>query len=123
MVQGWRLLNICKEFTWQLQQTKFTVDVIVLSLVFCDLILGIQWLNSLGPILWDFSKLQMDFSIDGKRWGAKPSRIKLINNKIFTHYVEQSAQMCFLYMDSLIHHFETLTCNVVSSKSQLKSKI
>lgn len=90
---------ICKGFTSQLQQTEFTADVIVLPLVFCDLTLGIQWLTSLGPVLWDFRKLQMDFSIDVKRWGAKSSSIKLINNQTFTHDV-QGAQMCFLYMDS-----------------------
>lgn len=45
---------ICRGFKWVLQQTTFSADVIVLPLVCCDLILGMQWLKSLGPILWDF---------------------------------------------------------------------
>ncbi|GAU17014.1 hypothetical protein TSUD_37720 [Trifolium subterraneum] len=38
---------ICRNFKWVLQQSQFTADVIVLPLVCCDLILGIQWLKSL----------------------------------------------------------------------------
>ncbi|KAJ0018816.1 hypothetical protein Pint_12123 [Pistacia integerrima] len=29
-----------------------------------DVILDAQWLSTLGPILWDFSKLQMQFSLE-----------------------------------------------------------
>lgn len=59
---------ICKGFTCQLQQVTFKAVVIVLPLGLCDLILGIQWLRSLGPILWDFDKLQMEFSFNGKKF-------------------------------------------------------
>jgi hypothetical protein len=31
------------------------------------MVLGIQWLKSLGPILWDFSALKMEFQKEGKR--------------------------------------------------------
>ncbi|KAL4186703.1 hypothetical protein AMTRI_Chr09g35350 [Amborella trichopoda] len=29
-----------------------------------DAVLGAQWLSSLGPIMWDFSKLQMTFKVE-----------------------------------------------------------
>lgn len=106
---------ICRGFTWQLQQTKFTADVLVLPLVCCDLILGIQWLISLGPTVWDFTKLQMEFSLKGKRFvlrGAKPSNIKVINNKTFIQAVQQGAQLCFLHLNSSINHLKVPTCNV-----------
>lgn len=45
-----------------LHQTQFMGNVIVLPLVCCDLIYGIQWLKFLGLILWDFEKLQMEFT-------------------------------------------------------------
>ena len=32
----------------------------------CDVVLGAQWLRTLGPILWDFAKLWMQFSVMGK---------------------------------------------------------
>jgi len=31
------------------------------------MVLGIQWLKSLGLILWDFSALKMEFQKEGKR--------------------------------------------------------
>lgn len=39
-----------KDLTWSLQQTQFSVDVMVLPLGCHDLILGIQWLKSIGLI-------------------------------------------------------------------------
>lgn len=89
--------------------------MIVLPLVLCDLILGIQWLKSLGPVLWDFEKLQMEFTFNGKHCvlrGAKPNGIKLINNKSFAQAVQQGAQMCFLYMDPLNNHFAMPSCQL-----------
>lgn len=38
------------KFKWTLQQTEFFADVLVLPLGCYELILGIQWLRSLGPI-------------------------------------------------------------------------
>jgi hypothetical protein len=32
----------------------------------CDIVLGIQWLRTLGPILWDFIKLTMAFDHAGR---------------------------------------------------------
>ena len=31
----------------------------------CDVVLGIQWLITLGPILWDFKELTMQFNWQG----------------------------------------------------------
>lgn len=42
---------VCKGFTWIFLNTEFTADVLVLPLGSYDLILGIQWLHSLGPII------------------------------------------------------------------------
>lgn len=112
---------ICRGFTWQLQQATFTADVIVLPLVLCDLILGIQWLRSLGPILWDFDKLQMEFSCKGKKFvlrGAKPSGVKLINNKTFSQAVQQGAQICFLYLNPPNYHFDMPTCQLLHSAAE-----
>ena len=33
----------------------------------CDVILGTQWLHTLGPILWDFVELWMHFLVTGKK--------------------------------------------------------
>nr|KYP32928.1 hypothetical protein KK1_046280 [Cajanus cajan] len=117
---------LCKGFNWQLQQISFTADVIVLPLGCCDLILGIPWLKSLGPILWDFTKLQMEFLIKGRKVllrGAKPSKVKLINNKSLSQAIQHGAQMCFLYMEPPNQHLEMPSCQLHTSVESLQQDI
>jgi hypothetical protein len=42
--------------TWCLVSSYFTLD-----LGGFDLVLGVQWLWTLGPIIWDFGALAMSF--------------------------------------------------------------
>nr|GEW12741.1 hypothetical protein [Tanacetum cinerariifolium] len=42
-------------------------DVMILPLGGCEMVLGIQWLATLGVIQFDFKNLVMDFMINGKR--------------------------------------------------------
>jgi hypothetical protein len=109
---------MCRGFKWQLQQVIFTADVIVLPLVCCDLILGIQWLKSLGPILWDFDKLQMEFSTHGRKVvlrGAKTPSLKLINNKSFAKVLQQGAELCFLSVTQEDSALFMPTCHALQS--------
>ena len=49
----------------------------------CDLVLGTQWLHTLGPILWDFSKPYMNISIHGKKQtlkGLQPRTLNIISS-------------------------------------------
>lgn len=39
----------------------FQVDLYILPLAGCDVVLGTQWLRILGPILWNFVSLTMEF--------------------------------------------------------------
>nr|DAD20694.1 TPA_asm: hypothetical protein HUJ06_022157 [Nelumbo nucifera] len=48
------IATVCKGFSWQIQGTTFAADCMVLPLGFCDVVLGIQWLSTLGHIVWDF---------------------------------------------------------------------
>ena len=52
---------ICKDFRWWLHGTEFKSEVYLLPLGSCDLVLGIQWLSTLGIIKWDFKNLKMEF--------------------------------------------------------------
>ena len=42
-------------------------NMFVMPLGGCDVILGTQWLHTLGPILWDFIELWMLFYVNGKK--------------------------------------------------------
>ena len=44
-----------------LQIASFTVDLYVLPIAGANVILGIQWLQSLGPVLADYNTLTIQF--------------------------------------------------------------
>ncbi|KAG2666849.1 hypothetical protein I3843_15G081700 [Carya illinoinensis] len=45
-----------------MQGHLFTMDLYVLVLAGCDIVLGVQWLQGLGSILWNFQQLTMQFT-------------------------------------------------------------
>ena len=49
------------KFSWSIQNTYFTSDMMLLPLGCCDLVLGIEWLVTLGDMTWNFNKLTMEF--------------------------------------------------------------
>jgi len=53
--------SMCQDFQWIMNKVEFKTDVMVVPLGSCEMILGVQWLSTLGPILWDFDKLEMRF--------------------------------------------------------------
>ncbi|KAK4413521.1 hypothetical protein Salat_2764700 [Sesamum alatum] len=44
----------CKSFGWKMQGVSFTTDMMILPLGGCDMVLGVQWLVTLGDINWNF---------------------------------------------------------------------
>jgi hypothetical protein len=55
----------CKAVEVKLQGLVFQTDFFILPLAGCDAVLGIQWLRTLGPILWDFTALRTAFTFGG----------------------------------------------------------
>lgn len=58
--------TICPNFTWTLQGERFSSTVILLPLGGCEMVLGIQWLSTLGEIRWNFKELRIGFIYRGK---------------------------------------------------------
>lgn len=69
IVDGGRLKcsGCCPALSVRVQKFSFTADFYVLPLGGCDMVLGAQWLRTLGPILWDFTELSMIFSEGGRK--------------------------------------------------------
>ena len=44
------------------------MDLRLILLCRCDMVLRIQWIAELGPILWDFKNLRMEFIVDGRKF-------------------------------------------------------
>ena len=40
----------------------FTVDLILLPIYGADVVLGVQWMHQIGPILFDYNQLWMEFT-------------------------------------------------------------
>ncbi|KAG7578422.1 Retrotransposon gag domain [Arabidopsis thaliana x Arabidopsis arenosa] len=54
-------------FQWEFRGTQVQADLMVIPLRGCDMVLGVQWLETLGPITCDFKKLEMQFRIGRKK--------------------------------------------------------
>ncbi|XP_022553445.1 uncharacterized protein LOC111203725 [Brassica napus] len=54
-------------FTWSVQGSTFTTEFRTVPLDCYDFVLGVQWLCTLGPILWDFLSLRMEFTLLGTK--------------------------------------------------------
>jgi hypothetical protein len=56
--------NVCLQIGhYQLKSHMFSIDM-----GGCDIVLGVEWLCTLGPILMDFKELTMQFQQEGKRY-------------------------------------------------------
>jgi len=76
--------TMCKGFVWTLLGTEYRTDAYIVSLGSCDMVLGVQWLATLGSILWNFEDLTMEFSINGRRHklrGTKKSEVEWAKGK------------------------------------------
>ncbi|GJV55960.1 retrotransposon-related protein [Tanacetum coccineum] len=75
----------CKQFHWQLQGVDFCSDVMLLPLSGCEMVLGIQWLATLGDIKCNFKELRMEFMYQSKKMvlrGTPKSNLEWMpNNK------------------------------------------
>ena len=61
-----KTLGSCHRVTITLQGHRFVVDFNILHLGGCEVVLGTQWLSTLGVISWDFHLLTMRFLYRGK---------------------------------------------------------
>lgn len=53
--------SMAKKFGWLMQEKNFEARVFLMPLKGCELILGIEWLNIMRVIKWDFPNLSMEF--------------------------------------------------------------
>ncbi|MCH81628.1 hypothetical protein A2U01_0002419, partial [Trifolium medium] len=58
--------SMCSNVSLSLGPHTFSVDLFVLPLSGAELVLGVQWLKTLGPIVTDYTQLTMSFSYQGQ---------------------------------------------------------
>ena len=62
-----RTLGECKEVKFKMQGLHLKLTFNLLDLGGCGIVLGTQWLSTLGVIIWDFKQLVMMFKHEGKQ--------------------------------------------------------
>ena len=85
--------GVCKEVFLNLSDMGFHVDFYLLELGGCDAKLGTQWLQSLGPVVWDMSQLSMEFAFHDQRvklQGLRPSPAKAISAKAMSRVLRDN---------------------------------
>ena len=83
--------GVARDVDLRIGAEAFPVDCYAIPLDSYDMVLGIAWLRTLGPILWDFDNLCMEFTFKGRRvlWhgvgsprtaaaAASPQRLQVI---------------------------------------------
>jgi len=58
-----------------IDNTTFAIDLFVMPLAGYDIVLGTQWMATLGPIVWDFAARSLSFTYQGRAfcWAGVPS--------------------------------------------------
>ncbi|GJY94660.1 putative mitochondrial protein [Tanacetum coccineum] len=69
VANGQRMMStsVCHDLKWSLKNEVFTSDVMLLLLGGCEMVLGIQWLATLGDMQCNFKKLIMKFNHKGRQ--------------------------------------------------------
>lgn len=95
----------CKNFKWRMHGVDFCTNIMLLPLGGCNMVLGIQWLVTLGPIMWDFSQLHMEFQQAGNKVvlrGLNHNYIQLINNKQANKLLSSSSEATLKCMGTFL---------------------
>jgi hypothetical protein len=71
----------CVGVAVKLGKFQLQVDFFILPLEGYEVVLGTQWLRTLGEILWDFSKLTMKF-----QWNGRLVMLKVLTDQVIEGY-------------------------------------
>ncbi|XP_076903968.1 uncharacterized protein LOC143559194 [Bidens hawaiensis] len=105
--------GVCPALNIALQETTFTVPVFILPVEGADVILGLAWLRTLGPVLADFSIPQLTFNV-----GPKATTLR---GETHTNQVSPSTLQTLIHKNSiaslhaLYFHFEASTKPITPS--------
>ena len=65
------------------------------------MVLGVHWLKQLGPIVWDFIALSMQFTVQGQRFtlqGLVSSKVQMATKKQIAKWSTREKGLCTLLM-------------------------
>jgi hypothetical protein len=108
----------CSDVSLKVQGVILTTEFYILSLGGCDMVLGVQWLQTLGPIIWDFLQLTMRFTLFGKPiilTGLNSAGLTVEDSPKFFKNASASAKGLVLQM---LPHFQAFSSTVIHEDLQ-----
>jgi len=114
-----KISSVVKNFSWTIQHTTFTADMLLLPLGCCDLVLGIEWLITLGDILWNFDKLIMEFNVQGRRHvlrGSMAPRLKPAHKQQLSKAFIDSVHLSIMHVGAEEDMLQSLTTHAAQQK-------
>lgn len=94
-------LHLCNNVSIHVQGHVFIVDFHVMPLTGADLVLGVQWLKSLGLILKNYSDLTMQFFHTGRviqLQGNRDGDLDSFNTKQLQQMVTTNSTSAFFHI-------------------------
>ncbi|KAF3680331.1 hypothetical protein FXO37_03370 [Capsicum annuum] len=88
---------VCRKLAWKMQGITFDSDMLVLPIGGCNVVLGIQWLISLGDIMWNFKKLKMEFNIKGHKISLREYNPQRLDNSTEQYGEIIGSTLCIMY--------------------------
>ncbi|GJZ95232.1 gypsy/ty3 retroelement polyprotein [Tanacetum coccineum] len=110
----------CRNFKWQFGNTTFTTDVMLLPFEGCEMVLGIQWLATLGDIKCNFKELRMEVKYEGKKVqlrGTHKSNLVWLSDKKSKKNARQVVQGEFHSMALSVYPMNTISCSNLEGMS------
>lgn len=104
-LQGQYYAGKCSNFSWKFQGYSYSSEISTLPLDCCDLVLGLQWLSTLGPILWDFLNPRMEFTLNGQKnvlRGITKDGCKVIKGGTLDKLLSKQPQITLLQVRDII---------------------
>nr|GFA12902.1 hypothetical protein [Tanacetum cinerariifolium] len=115
--------TMINDFAWKLQGENFTARVMLLPVGDCDMVLGVQWLTTLGDIKFNFQELKMSFVYNGRYMnlmGSTRSTAIRMNAKQACKEVDRNdnVAMC-VYPSAMLNMITASTSSLGSNEARL----
>ena len=97
--------SICKNFSWKMQGIYFVTDVFLMDLDACDMVLGVQWLATLGDIVCNYKSMWMSFDWQEQRVtlkGNEPVRLQSVQYRQLSGLLGSNSGIAGISLCSLL---------------------
>lgn len=122
--------ELCSNFKWKMQGQEFKTELLVLPVGGCEVVLGMQWLTTIGDVKWNFGELRMEFLQNDKKVvlrGMKQHGLQLVKRKKMQQILQKpqqvaSAQLCLIRLlgePAMEQEAELLAVRTTSDKEEV----